>query len=827
MSLTKYKQKRRFADTPEPEGSVAPAHRKLEFVVQKHHASRLHYDFRLELDGVLKSWAVPKGPPMNPADKRLAMMVEDHPYEYRKFEGIIPDGNYGAGKVIIWDNGSYELDRQQPDWPASLKEGLEKGELKFIMHGKKLKGSFALIKTPHMGENAWLLIKHKDKFATTKDITQQSKSVISGKEVDEIGSDSAKWSSKQKSKLKIEDLVSDLPKSPMPRYVKPMLATLTDRSFDDEEWLFEIKWDGYRAISSWDGKKAQLYSRNGNNFVQKYPAVAEALRKLRNKVVLDGEIVALDEQGRSNFGWLQNYGRGSNGQLAYYVFDILWCDGHDLTDSPLLQRKQILQKVIIDNSIIFFSDHIKARGVDFYKTAEKQKLEGIMAKNCVSKYRQDFRSKQWLKIKTHMRQEAVIGGFTEPKGSRQYIGALILGVYEADKLRYIGHTGGGIPPKLLPELRKQLQSLEQANSPFSDKFKPNAPVHWVKPKLLAEVSFSEWTEDGHMRQPIFAGLRSDIDPKQVVQEIPKEGEQVKKDSKKSAPSSAKLEFSHLDKVFFDKAGYTKGDLVDYYSQISQYILPYIKDRPHSLLRQPNGIDGESFFQKDMDHMPPKWIKTKPIYSESNQKNINYLVADTKDSLLYMVQLGCIEINPWNSKITHLDKPDWCVIDLDPEDISFEEVVKVANTVHQLCEELKIPSYPKTSGKTGVHIYIPLGAKYTYEQCKQFAQILANIIHERASKTTSIERSPKKRQQKIYVDFLQNRAGQTLAAPYSVRPTPAASVSTPLHWDEVHPKLSPDQFTIKNMSKRLDDVGDIWKPVLGKGINLTSVLKQLE
>jgi bifunctional non-homologous end joining protein LigD len=800
MPLAEYNRKRSFSKTPEPEGKTRKSGKKLEFVIQKHHATQLHYDFRLELDGVLKSWAVPKGPSLDPKVRRLAMMVEDHPYEYRKFEGTIPDGNYGAGNVIIWDRGWYELDRQAESWPASLQEGLGKGELKFILHGQKLKGSFALIKTARMGSNAWLLIKHRDEHATDEDITKQDKSVVSGRPVD------AEYTAD-------EDLLK-APKVKMPRALKPMLATLTDEPFDDPQWIYEIKWDGYRAIGSWDSKQAELYSRNGQDFSQKYAPVYEALRKLKKPAVIDGEIVLLDQSGRSRFELLQNYGN-DGGELAYYAFDILWLDGRLITDLPLAERKALLKSIIPGSTPIHYSDHIEKQGKTFFKTAQKEKLEGIIAKHVRSVYRAGVRTDQWLKIKNHHRQEAIICGFTEPRGSRKYIGALILGVYKRGKLTYVGHAGGGGNPQLLKKLRRNLEELEIKDSPFAHKIKPNAPVHWVNPELMAEVSFSEWTRDGLMRQPIFKGLRTDKDPKQVTEEKPMK-------SKSSQKPNDRIEFSHLDKVFFAEAKLTKGDLVDYYTKAGDYILPYLKDRPHSLLRQPNGYKGESFFQKDLENHP-EWVKTQKIFSESNDKNINYLVCDSLDSLLYMVQLGCIEINPWSSTIKHLDKPDWIVIDLDPEAIGFKQVVQVALVVKRVIDELKIPALPKTSGKTGIHIFIPTKAAYTYDQAKQFGEILANLVHERLPDITSLERSPAKRQKKVYIDFLQNREGQTLAAPYSIRPTREASVSTPLHWDEVNDKLDPADFTTKTIFKRLDKHGDLWKPVLKEKIDLKKVL----
>ncbi|HET9850783.1 MAG TPA: DNA ligase D [Candidatus Saccharimonadales bacterium] len=812
MSLTRYKSLRDFTKTPEP----TPAKGKeksasLEFVVHKHHASHLHYDFRLEMGGVLKSWAVPKGPSLNPSDKRLAMMVEDHPYDYRKFEGVIPKKSYGAGNVIIWDRGTYEPRQKTDSKEEYLLKQLKRGRLTIVLRGQKLNGEFGLIKSPSMGDNAWLLVKKKDRYAGDIDVTGQDQSVVSGRRVEELSQD------------KID--LSSAPKAGMPKNVRPQLATLTDEPFDDVGWLFEIKWDGYRALGQWDGRSARLYSRQGNGFSH-YKPILESLRRLEHKVVLDGEVVAVDAQGKANFGWLQDYGRAPKGQLVYYVFDILWCDGHDLTGLPLSRRKEILAQ-LGNVGLIHYSDHIDGAGNDFYSLAKSQNLEGIIAKKADSKYHCGRRSKQWLKIKTELRQEAVIGGFTEPSGSRKHIGALILGVYGSDgRLHYIGHTGGGIPSSQLRLLRQSLEKLEVSKSPFSESFKPNAPAHWLKPSMVCEVSFSEWTSTGHMRQPIFKGLRDDKKPKQVVREMPLKTKAVASKPAKKNPAS-RVDFSHLDKIFFPSAGTTKGDLVNYYQDVGEYILPYIKDRPHSLLRQPNGIDGDSFFQKDVNYSPPDWVKTKAIYSESNKKDINYLVADSMDSLLYMVQLGCIEINPWNSKIEHLDNPDWCVIDLDPERISFSEVIQAAKAVNQVCKELNIVNLAKTSGKTGIHIYIPLAAKYNYEQTKQFAQLLANLVHQRLPKTTSLERSPKKRQGKVYLDYLQNRKGQTLAAPYCVRPTPSASVSAPIDWKEVNSRLNPAEFNIKNMGRRLKDIGDIWQPVIGKGIDIEKVLAHLD
>lgn len=811
MGLGKYFKKRNFRRTPEPEGSVKQAKsHKLAFVVQEHHASRLHYDFRLELDGVLKSWAIPKGPSMNPHEHHLAVQTEDHPYEYRKFEGVIPEGNYGAGNVIIWDEGWYEARAETSNQETTLRSEYKKGHITFVVHGKKLKGEFALIKMHGADENAWLLIKKGDKFASTKDITKQDESVRSHQRVDDLGAHN-----------KLPDL-SAYPRKSSPWPVKPMLCTLVDEPFSKEDWLFEIKWDGYRAIGSKKDDSIELYSRMGNDFAEKYPPVVEALRDFKYDVIVDGEIVVVDEEGSARFEWLQNWRRIPKGSLQYYIFDILWCDGRDIRSMPLRKRKELLKRVLPRSEVLHFSDDIEADGLGLFQEMQRRHMEGMVAKRGNSSYREDERGADWLKIKTHLRQEVVIGGYTEPRGGRKYLGSLLVGVYDKSELRYVGHSGGGIPDEQRHQLQERLVKLERKSSPFATEPKPNAPVHWVRPELVCEMSFSEWTSEGYMRQPQFEGLRPDKKPQDVHREKPKATAHIPKQAEKSS----ELELTHLDKVFFPKHHYTKGDLVKYYESVAQYILPYLKDRPCSMLRMPDGVTGEGFFQKNNEHLPA-WVPGTDIFSESNNANLHWIVGGELKTLLYMVQLGCIEINPWNSRVGHLDNPDWIVIDLDPEGVGFKDVVEVARTVHVVCEEWDIPAYPKTSGKTGIHIYIPLSAKYSYEQGKNLAHLIALEVNKRQPKLTSVERMPEKRKHKIYLDFLQNREGQTLAAPYSVRPTPEATVSMPLHWEEVTSKLQPTDFTIKNALARLKRTGDIWQPVTDKGIDIAKVLKKIE
>jgi bifunctional non-homologous end joining protein LigD len=846
MGLKEYKQKRNFKKTKEPKGKKKKLSSHI-FVVQKHDATRLHYDFRIELDGVLKSWAVPKGPSMNPDDKRLAMKVEDHPYDYKDFEGTIPEGNYGAGNVIVWDNGIYQgVAKNGAMDDQSLLKSIEQGHINVFLLGKKLKGEFSLVRMQGSAEkNAWLMVKKKDEYATKEDILKKDKSVLTGKKLEPRQRGKKKYP--QRSAHRSAQVVEEV-KKPRVRnteLIPPMAAELTDKPFDDKDWIFELKYDGYRALADLDGAgNVQLYSRNLLSFNKSYPDIVEELEKINYDVLLDGEVVIEDEQGRSRFQLLQNYKTTGEGPLKYYVFDLLRLNGEDTTRLTLLQRKELLQGLLKKFSLknIFYSDHIAEKGKAFFSAAQKNKLEGIIAKNIDSTYVPGKRTRSWLKIKIVHQQEAVIVGITEPKGTRTLFGSLLLGVYRNGKLEYIGHCGTGFTDAILKELYHKFKPYFVSHSPFPHKVNVNAKARWMKPKFVCEVKFSEWTEDGSMRHPVFLGLRNDKSPKEVKPEIVDTAEEripmdKKTNSKNSRNSSdnnfdlkigkVTLKLTNQNKIYFPESGITKGDLINYYAEISSLILPYLKDRPQSMNRFPNGINQQSFYQKDVDRkMVPNWVRTEKIYSESNDKDINYLICNDKATLVLMANMGCIEINPWNSRVPELLNPDWLVIDLDPEKISFKEVVKAAQEVHKVLDELEVDSYCKTSGATGLHIYVPLAAKYNYDVAKEFAELIAHMAHERLPKTTSIIRQPAKRQGKVYLDFLQNRKGQTLAAPYSVRPKPGATVSTPLEWGEVTEKLDPSDFTIKNILKRLDKKGDIWKPVIGKGVNILNVLKSL-
>jgi bifunctional non-homologous end joining protein LigD len=912
MSLTKYKQKRSESKTPEPFGGK-PSPDELRFVIQKHDASRLHYDFRLEMDGVLKSWAVPKGPSTDPKTKRLAMMVEDHPYDYRLFEGIIPKGEYGGGTVIVWDEGTYEPIENIEGKKAQEKhllEQLEEGSLKITLHGHKLKGEFALVKTHGMGENGWLLIKHKDEFADPGDITELHKSVLSDKTIETMEESSEKvWQHghaedvekpKKTAKKKavkettevleasvatdeipdaddLEALLKKAPGTQIPKDVKPMKATLVDEAFDDPAWLYEVKWDGYRAVASVNEGEAQLMSRNNLLFDKYYPIV-KVLKSWDFNAVLDGEILVLNEEGISDFGALQNWRSEADGTLVYYVFDILWYEGKNLMQLPLIERQAILKQVLpVEDDHIRQSKVFQANGKEFFEAAEKIGLEGIIAKKADSVYTSDLRSREWLKIKVHRRQEVVIAGFTRNAGTSKLFSALILGVYDQGALRYVGKVGTGFPDKVQKEMMEQFKPLITDKIPFSEepdvdkpsRFRPKkvgAKPTWLKPELVCEVNYAEVTSDKLFRQASFKGMRIDKKAEDVVLEIPRDTaetveEEAKTDKKDktdkkgttdSLPAAVgtivppknkerktllnpkeetqvrkvnghELKFTHLSKVYWPDDNITKRDMFNYYYQVAEYMLPYLKDRPMSLNRFPGGITSKGFYQKDVTGKAPEWARTYAHTTDEGKDN-HYLVGTEEDSLLWMATLGCIEINPWFSRVQSPDNPDYCVIDLDPDKKNtFEQVIEAAQVTKKVLDNMKVPSYPKTSGSTGIHIYIPLGAKYTYEQSKEFARIIVTLVNEQIPEFTSLERAISDRGGKMYLDFLQNRPGATIAAPYSLRPKPGATMSMPLHWDEVKKGLQMRDFTILNAMERIRREGDIFKPVLGEGVDLHEVI----
>lgn len=902
MSLEKYAEKRDFSKTREPKAGRSKDKDHLMFVIQKHDASRLHYDFRLEMDGVLKSWAIPKGPSTDPKVKRLAMMVEDHPFDYRNFEGLIPKGEYGGGTVIVWDEGTYEPIEEIKGKKAQEKhllKQLEAGSVKIKLHGEKLEGEYALVKTHGMGENGWLLIKHNDQFASVKDITKKDKSILSGKTIESMEKTSEKvWqhgheedveklekTSKKKvlnepveqlekkvdaidtEDFDVEQLLKKAPESKAPTKIKPMKATLVDEPFDDPDWLYEVKWDGYRAIAMIDKKGAELISRNNLPFDKYYP-INKLLKDWQINAVIDGEILVLNDKGVSDFGALQNWRSEADGNLVYYVFDILWYEGKNLMGLPLKQRQAILSVVLPTNDDrIRQSKVFDTGGIEFFNAAERIGLEGIIAKKASSVYTSDLRSKEWLKIKVQRRQEVIIAGFTKNAGTSKSFSALVLALYDDNgKLQYAGKVGTGFSDKLQKEMMEQFKPLITDKSPFEvepdvdkpSRFRPQrlgAKPTWLKPELVCEVAFAEVTSDGVFRQASFKGMRSDKKTKDVVLETPKhtaetveEAEGSDNDTHAKAIKPVKntdrktllnpkdetqvrkicghdLKFTHLSKVYWPEDGVTKRDMFNYYYQAAEYILPYLKDRPMSLNRFPNGIHGPSFYQKDVKGKAPDWITKTFPYTTSEGEHKEYLVGSDESYLLWMASLGCIEMNPWFSRVQSPDNPDYCVIDLDPDKNTFDQVIAAALEVKKVLDAIDVPSYCKTSGSTGMHIYIPLGAKYDYDQSQMFARLVVGIVHRQIPDYTSLERMVAKRNGKMYLDFLQNRPGATIAGPYSLRPKPGATVSMPLHWDEVKPGLTMKDFTIFNSIDRLKETGDLFKGVLAKGIDLEKTIKK--
>jgi bifunctional non-homologous end joining protein LigD len=571
----------------------------------------------------------------------------------------------------------------------------------------------------------------------------------------------------------------------------------------------------------------------------------ESLKHLGHQAILDGEIVVLDREGRAQFQLLQGYRKSGPGTLFYKVFDLLYLDGHELRKLPLLRRKELLGPLIKYLPNILVSDHLQEHGRAFFEAIAARRLEGVVAKDGRSPYQAGVRSKSWLKIKTQLRQEAVIGGFTEQKNSRLGLGALLLGVYENERFTYIGHVGTGFSEKDLIRLRAQLEAVTQHACPFSKRPKCNGVARWVQPKFVCEVSFGEWTKGGHLRHPVFHGLRDGADPKNTRRQSsrPEESKtQVQKSSgpiaSTSKPSPSKhsatslilgghsVQLTNLEKVYWPEEGFTKGDLIAYYRETSEIILPYLKDRPQSLRRHPNGIAGKEFFQRDVRQQPPPlWVRTVETVSEGNEKSLTLLCQD-EATLIYLSNLGCIELNPWNVRIDALDRPDYVLLDLDPEDIPFERVVETAQTARKILEGLDVPVYCKTSGKRGLHLYIPFGARYSHEQAKDFALLIARLVHAKLPAFTSPVRDPLLRQGRVYLDYLQNGRGKTLACAYCVRPYKGATVSAPLKWTEVKKSLDPGRFTIRTMRKRLDAIGDIWRGVAGSGINLQECLERL-
>ncbi|MBI4541105.1 MAG: DNA ligase D [Gemmatimonadetes bacterium] len=834
--LSAYRAKRSPTRTPEPFSAVAatapvsPSGGRL-FVVQKHSARNLHWDFRLEWEGVLLSWAVPKGPSPNPADKRLAVRVEDHPLDYADFEGVIPEGEYGAGPVIVWDRGVW-IPLDDPG------QGMEKGKLLFELRGYKLRGRWTLVKTKQ-SPSSWLLIKERDALASKEGTASYpDDSIYAGLTVEELErvDERARELGRKLAKLGAKRRRVD------PRKVEVMLATARDEPFSRVGWVFELKYDGYRLVAGREGDEAVLVSRSGGDFTETFPEVARAVRGLPyDGLVLDGEGVVHDEGGLPSFDRLQRRGllqrRGDIARAAlelpatFYAFDLLGFGDYDLRPLPLLQRKALLREVLPTIGPIRLSDHIEEKGAEMYERVCAMGLEGIVGKKADSPYR-GGRSADWVKVRALQSDDFVIVGWTEPRGSRVGFGALHLAQYDAARtLVYVGSVGTGFADGQLRDLHGRLLELEQGAPPCTGEVPDGRGRghHWVHAELVCEVRYREFTEQGLLRHAVFVRLRDDKPARECVLNAkpghrrapPEPAQVVERAVRKQVP------FTNLDKVFWPEAGYTKGDLIEYYRSVSEWLLPYLRDRPLVLTRYPDGIHGKSFFQKNAPEWAPDWIRTVKLWSEDAQRDIEYFVCDDEESLLYVVNLGTIPLHVWSSRVSSLARPDWCILDLDPKDAPFAQVVKVARGIHALCDELELPCRVKTSGSTGLHVLIPLGRQCTYDQSRTLGELLARVLVAELPDVATIARSPRRRGGRVYIDYVQNGHGRLLVAPFSVRPVPEAAVSTPLRWSEVTGRLSIRAHTLRTVPRRMKRLGvDPLAAVLELKPDLAAALERL-
>lgn len=837
--LSAYRAKRSLDRTPEPGArAVQPGWAGGLFVVHQHAARHLHFDLRLEMKGVLTSWAVPKGPSKNPADKRLAVHVEDHPIEYGDFEGLIPEGNYGAGAVIVWDRG-----RWVPVEDPFI--GLEQGKLLFELQGYKLKGLWTLVKIKRAAKE-WLLIKERDGEVSEHGSDFPPNSVLSGLTVEELkaGADRAGPLREELARLKAPRRVVT------PTEAAPMLAETREAPFTKEGWLFELKLDGYRVRVGKEGGVAKVVSRNGHDLSAIFPEIARVVAALPFEgLVLDGELVVLDERGHPTFNGLQNRAQISRAfdvrraavehPATLFCFDLLAFGGYDTRGLPLEKRKELLRKVIPATGALRYSEHFVKEGEALYRQVERLGLEGIMAKRADSTYRAG-RSASWLKIRADRADDFVVVGFTRAKGSRAGFGALQLGAYRDGALVYVGRAGSGFTDKELKDVRKALESLKRDAPAVTGAIPKDKDTTWIEPKLVAEVRFKEWTPEALLRHPVFLRWRDDKEPGECVIPGSRESEAAAPDEKSDSdapgaddsrpptPEPREVVFSNLKKVFWPEDGYTKGDLIEYYRAISPWLLPYLADRPVVMTRFPDGIKGKSFFQKDAPVFAPEWLRTERMWSEDTQREIDYFICDDLDSLLYIANLGTIPLHVWGSRIASLERPDWCILDLDPKEAPFTDVVKVAKATKKLCDDIGLPAYIKTSGSTGLHVLVPMGRQVTYEQCRQLGGLLARVVAAELPDIATITRVVGKRGGRVYLDYGQNGHGRLLVAPFSIRPLPGAPVSMPLKWSEVTPALEIGQFTIKNAPARMKKLkGDPLIRVLDEQPDLVKALGLLQ
>ena len=838
MALEEYKRKRHFKKTPEPPPKVAHSAGGNAYLIQKHAATRLHYDFRLELDGVLLSWAVPKGPSYDPGQKRLAVHVEDHPLEYGKFEGTIPKGEYGGGTVMLWDRGTWSP-------IGDARESYRKGNLKFELHGERLKGRWVLVrmgKPAEAGKENWLLIKEHDALAQpgsdTAVVDEFTSSVDSGRGMDEIAAGRSRVWHSNKSEAKEQPRSSDtMPagarRKALPAILQPQLATLVDRAPTEAGWLHEIKYDGYRILARIEDGQVRLFTRNKNEWTKQFPSLVKALEPLNAKSAwLDGEVVVMKPDGTTNFQELQNaISVEREPDLTYMVFDLPYLNGYDLSEVPLLQRKALLGEIIAASALsdrVRYSDHIAGDGSAVYSHACRFALEGVISKRADSTYIPK-RTRSWLKVKCLQRQEFVIGGYSEGTGSREGFGALLLGVYEKDgTLRYSGRCGTGFTAISLRELAERFRRIETPKPAFA-----NPPrgyeakgVHWLKPELVAEVEFSNWTSEGILRHPSFQGLREDKNPREIFREAsapveavapdaiehkdtaqakPKRASAAKKSPARTADSGdaeyAGVKLTHPDRVLYPEQGLTKRDLAQYYVAVADWLMPHVANRPLTLVRCPDGRHKECFFQKHVSNNVGPEIKRIDV-PEGDGVGV-YLSVDSISGVIALVQMGVLEIHVWGSPNRRLEYPDRMIFDLDPDpEVPWERVVEGSLMVRNRLLDLGLESFVKTTGGKGLHVVAPLSSKNGWDDVKGFSKKIAEELSHAYPERYLAKMSKALRRGRIFIDYLRNGRGATAIAAFSTRSRDRATVSAPLTWEELVAGVRPDQYTISNMPERL-------------------------
>ncbi len=916
-ALLRYRQKRDFSRTPEPEAGAPAGAGDLTFVVQQHRATRMHWDFRLEVDGVLVSWAVPKGPSLNPKDKRMAAHVEDHPFDYGGFEGIIPKGNYGAGEVIVWDRGTYSPDEDgvfswgdKEGGSGRMRAEIEAGKVSFTLRGHKLRGSWTLVRT--RDPKAWLLIKHRDEHASTRDVLEDDKSVVSGLSIKDLQEGRMPAMAADRGGAP-HAAAKDAP-FPDAKRMRPMLLTLVDRAFAKPGWLFEPKLDGVRTLAFVRDGKIDLRTRRGNAANKQYPEIVDALATQPvQSAVFDGEIVALNEAGVPDFQEIQsriNLSRPADVARAaeatpvyYYAFDLLYLDGYDLRAVPLAERKTLLRRSFETGPHAQVVEYVRDDGEAMHEASRELGFEGIVAKRADSLYEPDTRSKLWLKVKDVCEQEFVIGGYTEGEGSRnKTFGGLLVGYYDGGELRFASSVGSGFDDKALASITKQLRELSVERSPFVNP--PTviggrwaggkaARCLWVEPELVARVKFASWTRDGNLRAPVFLGLRTDVEPKSVRREEPRAAaaeiaasapardattvdalaasvveqlDAAAKDDLVLEIGDARLKLSNLSKVFWPahegRPARTKRDLIRYYASVAPYVLPHLRDRPLTLTRYPNGIDGKSFYQKHWPQAFPKdfHVERVSLYSAHNDADGDYILCNNFETLIWLAQLADIELHAWMARVdpqpdarelpttfagseenidaSVLNYPDYMVFDLDPyiyagtekegeepalNRRAFEKTREIAFSLKELLQQLRLSSFVKTTGKTGLHIYVPVLRQYTYDEIRAASEAVGRHMMQMHPDDLTMEWAVVKRTGKVFFDHNQNTRGKTLAAQYSLRPSPGAGASAPVTWDELA-HVYPTDFNIDTMPARLAKIGDLWKDILSSKQDLRALIE---